>query len=207
MNTNRDFEPCVSNSNDRDEGHENEEGAITLSMNMNMNINMNMNCNNAKGEEKQGKSSINGDVSEKSEEAEEEEVDNDDPNKRWKEFVDAVEPQAKAIPNLEAYLKAKAIRTEKSIQFANAIDACIQALRDTTNEILSDVVAPVCNQYTERFEDTEDDITKTIVSNHSRRNKLLKLMDDADDSWSNKYTKLTADILGEVSCYKKINKK
>ena len=191
---NRGFAP--SGSNDRDE-YKNEEGAIAISMD----------CTN-KGEEERGKSDIGTDgknnVDNNSEEleegrneiAEEESDDNDDPNKRWKEFVDVV--NVEAIPNLEAYLKVKSIRTEKSIQFANAIDACIQALRDTTNEILSDVVAPVCNQYTERFEDTEDDIIKTMVSNYSRRNKLLKLMDDADDAWSNKYTKLTANILGEV---------
>lgn len=123
--------------------------------------------------------------------------ENDDQNKRWMEFVDVVE--TKAIPNLEAYSKAKAIRTETSIRFVNSIDACIQTLRDTTDGVLSDVVEPICNQYAERFNDTEENIIKTMVSNHSRRNKLLELMHNTDAAWSNTYNKLTAEIMGDVS--------
>ena len=119
--------------------------------------------------------------------------DDDQNNKPWKEFVDTVD--VKTIPNLEAYLRARAIRTESSLRFSNAIDDCIQTFRDTTNEILSEVVAPVCNRYTESFDDTEESIIKTMVSNHSRRNKLLQLMDDADAAWSNKYNELTSEIL------------
>jgi hypothetical protein len=123
--------------------------------------------------------------------------ENDDQNKRWMEFVHVAE--TKAIPNFEAYIKAKAIRTETSIRFVNAIDACIQTLRDTTDGVLSNVVEPICNQYSERFNGTEENIIKTMVSNHSRRNKLLELMHNADAAWSNNYNKLTAEIMGDVS--------
>jgi hypothetical protein len=121
--------------------------------------------------------------------------DDDDHNKRWKGFVDSVD--VKETPNLEAYLQEKRTRKLSAEQFENAIDVCIQSLRETTNEILSDVIEPVCNQYTERFDNTEDNIIKTLVSNHSRRNNLMKLMHDADDAWNNQFHKLTADILNE----------
>jgi hypothetical protein len=121
--------------------------------------------------------------------------DDDDHNKRWKGFVDSVD--VKETPNLEAYLQEKRTRKLSAEQFENAIDVCIQSLRETSNEILSDVIEPVCNQYTERFDNTEDNIIKTLVSNHSRRNNLMKLMHDADDAWNNQFHKLTADILNE----------
>jgi hypothetical protein len=123
--------------------------------------------------------------------------DNDnDHNKRWNDFVDSVDVKDNT-PNLEAYLQEKKTRKCSAEQFENAIDVCIQSLRETTNEILSDVIEPVCNQYTERFDNTEDDIIKNLVSNHSRRNKLMKRMHDADDAWNNQFRKLTADILNE----------
>jgi hypothetical protein len=123
--------------------------------------------------------------------------ENNDQNKRWNDFVDLVE--TKAVPNLDAYIKAKTVRSETSIRFANAIDACIQTLRDTTDGILSDAVEPICNRYSERFNDTEESITRMMVSNHSRRSKMLGLMRDADVAWNNKYNKLTAEIMGNVS--------
>ena len=123
--------------------------------------------------------------------------ENNDQSKRWMEFVDVVE--TKAIPNLEAYSNAKAIRTETSIRFVNSIDACIQTLHDTIDGVLSDVVEPICNQYSEGFNDTEDNIITTMVSNHSRRNKLLELMHNADAAWSINYNKLTSEIMGDVS--------
>ena len=122
--------------------------------------------------------------------------DNDsDHSKRWNGFVDSVD--VKETPNLQAYLQEKKTRKCSAEQFENAIDVCIQSLRGTTNEILSDVIEPVCNQYTERFDNTEDNIIKNLVSNHSRRSKLMKLMHDADDTWNNQFHKLTADILNE----------
>ena len=118
-----------------------------------------------------------------------------DHSKRWNGFVDSVD--VKETPNLQAYLQEKKTRKCSAEQFETAMDVCIQSLRDTTNEILSDVIEPVCNQYTERFDHTEDDIIKNLVSNHSRRSKLMKLMHDADDTWNNQFHKLTADILNE----------
>jgi hypothetical protein len=169
-------------------------------------------------EEKQGKSkndevgskNMNGNnVNEKNDEGGGEESEEDmgveendssddngnDHNKCWNDFVDSVD--VKDTPSLEAYLQEKKTRKCSAEQFENAIDVCIQSLRGTTNEILSDVIEPVCNQYTERFDNTEDDIIKNLVSNHSRRNKLIKLMHDADDTWNNQFRKLTADILNE----------
>ncbi len=115
----------------------------------------------------------------------------------WKEFVDAVD--GKSIPNLDAYIKAKAIRTETSIRFVNAMDACIQTLRDATEDILSEVVGPICNQHSEHFNCDEESIVETMVLNHSRRNELLELLHSADVAWANKYNKLTAGIMGDVS--------
>ena len=118
-------------------------------------------------------------------------------NKGWNDFVDVAD--VSETPNLEAYLETKETRRQMTVRFADEIDACISELRKTTNEILSEVVAPVCNQFSEILEDTEDEIIKTMVSNHIRRNKLLELINEADAVWKNKYTTLLADILGEVS--------
>ena len=121
----------------------------------------------------------------------------DDPSKNWENFVNVVD--TKAIPNLKAYIKAKDLRTETSSRFVNAMDSCIQALRDTTDGVLSDVVEPICNQYSELFKDAEESIIGTMVSNHSRRKKLLELMQRADAAWSKKSIELTTEIMGGVS--------
>ena len=123
--------------------------------------------------------------------------ENNGKNSHWEEFVATVD--TKVIPNLDAYIEAKAIRTEASIRFENEIEACIQTLRNTTDEILSEVVEPICNQYLDSLNDAEESIIETIVSNHSRRNQLLELMQNADVAWSHKFTKLTTDIMGQVS--------
>lgn len=135
------------------------------------------------------------------EEENNQDTDNNDSDDHWKEFVDAVD--AKSIPNLDAYMKAKAIRTETSIRFVNAMDACIQTLRDTTEGILSEVVEPICNRHSEHFNYEEESIVETMVSNHSRRKELLELLHSTDVAWANKYNKLTADIMGDVSNQKK----
>mmetsp|Transcript_50732 Transcript_50732/g.56674 ORF Transcript_50732/g.56674 Transcript_50732/m.56674 type:complete len:513 (+) Transcript_50732:28-1566(+) len=208
-NASRHFEPSSSNGDKTmNDGDQNEEVGINIaSKNRNQQDEerQEINDNNEIGIKS---NNIVDDKNEEGEEGEEEDMevedidgsndndnDNDDPNKRWTDFVNSVD--AKTTPNLELYLKAKAIRIEKAEQFANAIDACIQSLRDTTNEIISDVIEPVCNQYTERLDNTQRSIVKTLVSNHSRRNKLTKLMEDADMAWSSRYEKLTADIWNE----------
>ena len=119
----------------------------------------------------------------------------DDHNKRWKFFIDSI--NVEETPNLDSYIEAKNSRGEKVEQFANAIGSIVQSMRDTANEIVSDVIEPVCNEYTERFENAEQNIIKTMVSNHSRRQNLSKLMVDADMAWSNQYTKLMTDIWNE----------
>ena len=136
------------------------------------------------------------------EEESNEDTENNGNGDHWKEFVDTVD--VKSIPNLDAYIKAKAIRTETSILFVNAMDACIQTLRDTTEDILSEVVEPICNRHSEHFNYDEESIVETMVSNHSRRKELLELLHNADLAWANKYNKLTADIMGDVSNENKI---
>ena len=115
----------------------------------------------------------------------------------WEEFVGFVD--GKSIPNLDAYIKVKEIRTEASIRFVDSMNECIQTLRDTTEGILSEVVEPVCNRYSEGFNDDEDSIIETMVSNHSRRKELLELLRSADAAWANKYNKLMAEITADVS--------
>jgi hypothetical protein len=199
-------------SKDRHQHHDEEkqeksENDESVSKNMNSN---NANNKNDKEEEEEEEEEGGGGEKEREEDMDVEENDgsdsndndndnddddDDDHNKRWKGFVDSVD--VKETPNLEAYLQEKRTRKLSAEQFENAIDVCIQSLRETSNEILSDVIEPVCNQYTERFDNTEDNIIKTLVSNHSRRNNLMKLMHDADDAWNNQFHKLTADILNE----------
>eukprot|EP00536_Pseudo-nitzschia_multiseries_P012320 jgi/Psemu1/208335/e_gw1.466.51.1 len=116
-------------------------------------------------------------------------------NKDWNDFVNAVD--ITDTPNLQSYLTTKEIRHQATTRFADAIDACMLELRKTTDEILSEVVAPICNQLSEVLEDSEEEIIKTMISNHIRRHKLLELIHTVDAIWKKKYTKLVANIMGE----------
>lgn len=126
-------------------------------------------------------------------------------NDHWKAFVNSVDVES--VPNLDAYIKTKAVRNETSTRLVNAMDDLIQSLRDSTEEILSELVGPICNSCSENFSHTEEDIIETMVSNHSRRKEFLEIVHSADVAWAFKCNELTAEIMGEVSGLNKMSSK
>lgn len=124
--------------------------------------------------------------------------DNDGSN-GWNEFVAEVESDP--YPNMNAYIKAKNNRIEATNRFVDAAEACFQALQDTSNTMSSDIVEPICARFWNDSDKKEKFIIKTMFSNHSRRNELLKLMQNADDAWNRTYNKLSTEIMGQVRKY------
>lgn len=117
-------------------------------------------------------------------------------DKYWKNFIDTED--VSTLPNIKIYLETKQNRLEATTRFANAIDTCISELTQTTEEVLADVVEPVCNEYSTFLQNTEEEIIQKMISNHGRRNKLLDVLNQANNEWKKTYTKLTANILDEV---------
>ena len=139
--------------------------------------------------------------------------DNEDPDpqsdstKSWQAFVDAVaattaddDPMTVRVPNLDAYSKAKVIRNESSVRLTTAIRARVRELRDTIHGgILSELIAPLCNKHTDRLDDIEERIVRGMVSNSSRRNKLMNALHRADAAWKNKYDRAITELTSGVS--------
>lgn len=114
-------------------------------------------------------------------------------DERFKKFLGTVELEE--CPNLGPYLSAKEARQTARENFLKALEECEEGLRKSMlEEMLKDTVVAIHQEQGERFEAHEAEISATMVSNHERRNAMLKRIDKADAEWRKKYKRVRRNI-------------
>ena len=108
------------------------------------------------------------DEDEVEEEEEEEEESPDDGDEddvesnSWNDFVAHLDSE-KVSPNIDAYIQAKANRTEATTRFAEAAEACLEELYNVSDSMSSDIVETICTNYSRNLDDEEEHIIETTI--------------------------------------------
>lgn len=117
----------------------------------------------------------------------------------WESFCKDVgnDSRDELVPNLQAYIKAKERRFNIRAEFEQALDECMENLRNSTEGILAEG-ASICEEYTSRLDEMEADVTSLFLSNHRRRKNCFDLIQKADAKWKQQLSTLVAKVLAEV---------
>jgi hypothetical protein len=110
------------------------------------------------------------------------------------DFVDNVD--VKEEKDLAQYLEVKKELEEKRLVLQETLELCIKSLDGSSKQFLLETCLPVCYNMNSRRESKDKDINDILTSNHTRRTRCLKSMDDANTAWKERYEKVTANILG-----------
>jgi hypothetical protein len=117
-------------------------------------------------------------------------------NKAWNAF--AVNTR-KDAPNLGGYLQTQETRIRHRETYELAISECIGALQELSEGILLGTSRPASAHLEKGLTSMEQEITTSLVSNHSRREICLNRMKEADQKWRRQFTLVTDSILSGVS--------
>jgi hypothetical protein len=103
--------------------------------------------------------------------------------------------QSVSLIQLESFQDCLERRERAAYNISQAFDHCQQGLETAVTGMIHNVAVPVHDTWQESLETLESDITRTLVSNHERRQQLLLALEASHAAWQMQYSSLVGKVL------------